>query len=322
MKVGFALYDKTLLTSVTLACEMLLSANQLRSRALQRADKQIIEIIAPANTTMMGGLKLHIDFDYSEFRQYDMVILPPMWGNPVTSIKKHPQIIPWVCQQYRGGARILATGTGVCWLAESGLLDGQVATTHWYYYDKFEKRYPNIKLNREASIIRSNGLYCARSINAQTELIVYLISRYIGADIAKVIEKHYMHEVSRVDSEPYYYTGGELQFDEAVAIAKAYIHQHMAQPLTADKIAEQCGLSVRTLSRRFVHQLGETPHQYLINIRLQQAKLLFRDINLSISEIAEIVGYKDAHYFSTLFKRQFDISPKQYRQLTTSKAYT
>ena len=322
MKVGIALYNKTLLTSVTLACEMLISAHTLCSRATRKTDPLHIETIAPPNFKPMGGIFPQIDINYDTFHQYDIIILPPMWGNPMAVIRQHASITHWLLRQYQGGARILATGTGVCWLAETGLLDDKVATTHWYYYDKFAANYPQIKLNRNASITKTSGLYCSASINSQTELIVYLISRYFGSRIGKVIEEHYMHEVSGVGEQPFFEEGGEMQFDEQVAIAQTYINQHMHQPLTLEKIAEYCGLSKRTLTRRFERQVGQSPHKFLMQVRMKQAKSLLNDLNLSLQEIAELVGFKDSHYFSCQFQQHFDVSPKRYRQIVKTKAYS
>ena len=322
MKVGLALYNKTLLTSATLATEMLLSAQKLRPRKEQKQDPLIIQVIAPDSLVSSSGIIPKVDINYHSYEQYDIVLFPPMWGNPMASIKQHPEIIPWLTQQYHGRCRLLATGTGVCWLAQSGLLDSQIATTHWYYYDKFAKLYPQVKLNREASTTRTSGIYCTRSINSQTELIVYLISRYYGRDIAKVIETHYMHEVSKVSDEPYFEVGGGLQYDEQVAIAQSFIKQNISAPLTLDQIAQHCGISNRTLARRFNVQVGESPHQYLVRVRMQQAKSLFLDLSFSIQDVAELVGYKDAHYFSRLFKQVYDVTPKKYRQIVKAKAFT
>jgi len=321
VKVGVALYNKTLLTSATLACEMLISAHTLCSRSTRKIDTVEIEVIAPIHFKPMGGILPKVDVHYETFNQYDIILLPPMWGNPIPVIQQHPQIIRWLTRQYQGGARIIATGTGVCWLAQTGLLNDKVATTHWYFHDKFAAIYPQIKLNRSASITKTSGLYCTRSINSQTELIVYLIGRYFGARIAKVIEEHYMHEVSGVGEQPFFEEGGGMQFDEQVAIAQSYINQNMHRPLTLEKIAEYCGISKRTLTRRFEHQVGESPHKFLMRVRMKQAKSLLHDINLSLQEIAELVGYKDSHYFSNQFKQHFDISPKRYRQIVKTKTY-
>lgn len=288
MKVGVALYNKTLLTSVTLACEMLISAHTLRGRASRKFDSISIEVLAPIDFKPMGGILPRIDIQYDTYNQYDIIILPPMWGNPIPVLKQHPEITQWLTRQHQGGARVIATGTGVCWLAESGLLNGKVATTHWYFYDKFTALYPQIKLNRSASITKTSGLYCTRSINSQTELIVYLISRYFGSRIAKVIEEHYMHEVSGMGEQPFFEEGGGMQFDEQVAIAQSYINQNMHLPLTLAKIAEYCGISKRTLARRFEHQVGESPHKFLARVRMKQAKSLLHDINLSLQELSLI----------------------------------
>lgn len=321
MNVGIALYNKTLLTSITLASEMLTSAHKLRDRNTQRTDPLKIEVIAPTDIIPMGGIRLHINLNFDSLNQYDIIILPPMWGNPASVLYKQSQITHWISRQYQGGARIIATGTGVCWLAETGLLNNKVATTHWYYHDTFQNNYPQIKLNRNASITKTSGLYCCSSINSQTELMVYIISKFYGKKIGKIIEEHYMHEVSRVGEQPFFEEGGDMQFDEQVAIAQSFIKNNMHSPITLEKIATHCGLSKRTLSRRFESQLGETPHKFLQRIRMQHAKFLLHDLNLSQQEIAELVGYKDSHYFSNQFEQHFDIHPKRYRQIVKLKTY-
>ncbi|MBD8514191.1 helix-turn-helix domain-containing protein [Photobacterium sp. WH77] len=323
MKIAFVLYPRALITGISLAAEMLSSAASLRPKQDQRSKPVSISVVAESLSppAVKSGLRLQPDLTLKESGQFDFVILPPIWGNPISALKQCPELVSWLTHQYQQGAKIIATGTGVCWLAETGLLDQQVATTHWYYYDKFAARYPAVVLNRQASITVANGLYCTVSINSQSELILYLIREHFGQSVAKTVETHFGHEISQSDQQPFYQIGGEVQFDESIALAQDWLKRNLSRPITAKDVAEQCGLPLRTFQRRFKTQVGQTPHEYLQSLRMEAAQILLRDFGLSVQDVAEQVGYRDAHHFSTRFQQQFTLSPSQYRHMVKAKIY-
>ncbi|WP_064608358.1 GlxA family transcriptional regulator [Photobacterium sp. J15] len=323
MKVAFALYHRALVTGVSLAAEMLSSAASLRPRQQQKSAPFEIKLVAPTlePPKVPAGLKLQPDITFSDEQTFDTIILPPMWGNPMSALHQAPEIIPWLKKQYQQGAQLVATGTGVIWLAESGLLDNQVATTHWYYYDKFATRYPKIRLNRQASITAANGLFCTGSINSQSEMILYLIAENFGQKTANTIETHFGHEISKSTQQPFYQIGGQVQFDESIALAQDWMKRNLSTPITAQVIADHCGLPLRTFNRKFKDQVGESPHQYLQKIRMEVAQQLLRDFSMSVQDVAEQVGYKDAYHFSTRFQKQFSMTPIQYRRMVKAKIY-
>lgn len=323
IRVGFALYDKSLLTAVTLAAEMLMSANMLRSRKAQRNNPVEIEVIAPKTESVntVGSLILNSSLDYSQDSDFDIIFIPPMWGNPMPSIVKFPEIKQWLIQRSKQGNTLVATGTGACWLAHSGLLDGKVATTHWSFASRFRKLFPQVILREEMPITRAANIYCAKSINTQTELLIFFIAQMFGKSIAQTIERHYTQDVSKSSTEPYYQLGGDVQPDEIVSIGQAYLATNLALHHTTEALAKHCGVSARTIVRHFKEQVGETPHQYLTRIRLEQAKSLLLDRNLSIGDVAELVGFNDTHHFSNKFYQSFSVRPKQYRDIAKTKLY-
>ena len=321
MKVGFVLYHRALITGVSLAAEMLSSAASLRERKQQRDSPFDIKLIAPSlkSPKLTAGIKLQPDMTFEDEHIFDIVVLPPMWGNPISSLSHTPEIVPWLIRQYQHGAKLVATGTGVSWLAETGLLDNQVATTHWYFYEKFAARYPRVQLNRQASITAANGLFCTGSINSQSEMILYLIADNFGQKIANTIETHFGHEISKSAQQPFYQIGGQVQFDESIALAQDWMKRNLSQPMTAQSVAIQCGMPLRTFNRKFKDQIGQSPHQYLQKIRMETAQQLLRDFGMSVQDVAEQVGYKDAYHFSTRFQQQFSLTPSKYRKMVKAK---
>src|SRR5690606_19825028 len=110
-------------------------------------------------------------------------------------IKASAQAIAWIAQQYHQGASIIAIGTGVCLLAEAGILDGKPATTHWHYLEQFAKDYPQVQLQKEFLLTHSGRIYCAASVNSGADLMVHFIAMHYGRDIALKVEQQFSPEV-------------------------------------------------------------------------------------------------------------------------------
>jgi transcriptional regulator GlxA family with amidase domain len=323
MKIAFCLYKKSLQSGISIAYDMLASASSLRKRHMQRSEPLNMYVVGDRSEEKDEDLsiQLNIERDYADEDTYDFIFLPPIWGNPIPSVRNQEHIITWINKQHLAKATFIATGTGVCWLAQAGLLDDKIATTHWHFHSKFEKFFPKVKLNRKAAITNSDNIYCTRSTNSQTELLVYIISQYLGASIARVIEKNFMHEAASFQSEPFFRMGGNVQFDETVAIAQTYINQNLASPITLEDIADYSKTAKKTLTRKFKNEIGITPHKYILQQRLEVSKSLLKDNSLTLINGAQLSGFKDPHYFKTLFERHFQMSPSSYREFVKAKTF-
>ncbi|MDX8000464.1 helix-turn-helix domain-containing protein [Xenorhabdus sp. Reich] len=324
MKIAFVLYDKALQSGITLASDMLNSASRLRSRKQQREEPLHMSVIGDLakNHEQIPQITLYTHHQFAELADFDLVFLPPMWGNPLPSMVGRGDILEWLRRQKENQAVIVATGTGVCWLAKAGLLEEKTVTTHWYFYDKFEHHFPTVDINRKANITYCDNIYCVKSINSQTELLVYLIAQFFSVPIAEIIEKHFLHEVSNFQSEPFFQIGGNAQFDEMIAIAQDYIKQNVDSQITIKNIATYVGVSESTLLRRFKRQVGISPHKYILNHRLLTAKQLLTDNSLTLLHISQLVGFKDTHYFSKVFEQHFKLTPTAYRKLVKAKVFS
>jgi AraC-like DNA-binding protein len=100
---------------------------------------------------------------------------------------------------------------------------------------------------------------------------------------------------------------------EKIRAVKQYLDQHSRQPISLQLLAEKAGMSVPHLCSEFRRCCGDSPINYLIGLRLKQARYLLLDRGLSIGEIASRVGYDDIYHFSKLFKKHFGVSPRGMR---------
>ena len=109
-------------------------------------------------------------------------------------------------------------------------------------------------------------------------------------------------------------TAGSLAEDVPLSKALGLIREHAAQEIHIDKIARLAGVSRRSLENRFKKTLGRSPHQELIRIRIEKAKVLLSGTSLPMGKIAELSGFGDPYNFSRAFRRETGSTPRQYRQ--------
>lgn len=327
MRVAFVITPNMLATSLTNAYELFFAANQAAKRASAGNDIKKAELVkvglSPDRVELPSGLSLMPDVGLSK-DVYDMIYLPAMWRNPRPIVRSNPALVDWLRWQYEHGAILNSTGTGVCFIAETGLLNDKPATTHWYFFEQFAKDYPLVELKRQHFITTAGKLYCAASINALTDLTLHHVHRFYGKEVADHLSQHFSHEVRQPFDRLSFSQGENSNHpDEVILQAQLWMQNHLNKAaISIQKISSLFGMSQRNFTRRFRTATNMTPLQYLQNQRLLEAKELLQNSNLSISEIAYRVGYIDVSYFTKLFKQFVSITPKQYRTTVRAKLFS
>lgn len=323
--VTLVLFPRALGTSITLPLEMLNAADAHQRVQQPGSTRLIIETasIDGEPIAITGGLEIRPNKKLTDIEQTDLVIIPGMWGNPKPILRRHPMITDWVDQQHQQGAIICATGTGVCFLAEAGLLDDKAATTHWYYFEQFKRDYPRVKLQTKRFITNSGNIYCAGRMNSITNLIIHFIERFYNHYIARQIEQHFAHEIKQTYESIFYaFDEQRSHHDEEIIQAQQWMLRNYANDICLQDVAQQFDMSARTFNRRFKQATDKTPLEYLQNIRLGTAQDLLKDSNLSVAEISYRVGFNDPGYFSSLFKKRISLNPRDYRRLVRAKLFS
>lgn len=321
-KVRLLLYPQILATSVTLPVEMLkageASFHDRKNRKLDIkfvADKQEL-IQCRAGCAFLPELTVGCD-DNADF-----IIVPGIWRNPRPVIKQNQAAIGYLKAQWQQGATIVGVGTGNCLLAEAGLLDHHAATTHWHYAKQFRKDYPKVDLKPEFFITQSERIFCAASLNSLADIMVYLIAQLFGRDAAQNVERNFSHEIRKPYEEQRYLEGVvDRHADELIAQIQFWLKNNASSELSMQHVAEQFGISQRTLSRRFKAATGTTANHYLQKMRLEMAQELLASTNLTVQDVAVAVGYIDQGYLTKVFKRELKQTPSDYRLLVRKKLF-
>ncbi|MCA0893795.1 GlxA family transcriptional regulator [Microbulbifer agarilyticus] len=321
--VTFVLIDQMLSTGTILPLEMLRGAE---SRA--RAEKESVSLklittsVDGAPVKSRSGFSLAPDMALDQVPDSDIIYLPALWRNPRPALKRNTALLAWLRDQAAKGAVISAVGTGVCFLAEAGLLDDKPATTHWHYFERFASDYPRVKLKRQYFITQADRLFCAASVNALADVTVHLIRQLFGPSIASHVERNFSHEIRRPFEEIAYSEGAvHLHPDEEIVQAQTWLKQHCSDDVKLSEVAKHFDMSVRSFNRRFKLATGQTPLQYLQSVRIDMARELLQSSNLSVNEIAEKVGYQDMGHFTALFKKFLSTTPSEYRTTVRAKLF-
>ena len=314
----------SLASSITLPLEILNAANeQARIRDRRQSSLQV-DVVGEREGAIKtaGGLSIIATATPDSIAQTDLLILPSLWRHPVTMLKKHQRLLPWLQQLAAQQTRICAVGTSSYFLAEAGLLDGQAATTHWYYCDQFAERYPQIEVKRQYLITQAHNIYCAGSVNSVADVMVHLIRQSYGRIIARQVEAQFSPEIRRpFEEHAYADPDSHPHQDETVIEAQEWLRAHHQHAVNIARLAADLDLSTRSFNRRFKQAVGMTASDYLQNQRLRTARELLRTSNLTVNEVALQSGFQDSSYFCARFKKAMGQTPLAYRQSVRGKLF-
>lgn len=114
-----------------------------------------------------------------------------------------------------------------------------------------------------------------------------------------------------VPSEPQISSG-----NRQCAAVRRYIDLHFKEPLTLEQLAEESHMNKYYLSHSFKREYGTSPINYMISRRIEESKYLLAETDLSMTQIAQLLGFSSLSYFSQVFRRTQSVSPLEYRQST------
>ncbi|WP_331692630.1 GlxA family transcriptional regulator [Pseudomonas sp. ZY71] len=241
------------------------------------------------------------------------VLIPPSIGG-FSAAQAPASLMQWLRDQHARGATLGGVCVGSLMLAESGLLDGRSATTHWTSAKAFAERYPKIKLKADTPIVDDGDLITTAGLMAWSELGLRLVNRLLGPSIATSTARFLVIEHSDSASE----CGSNFapilgHGDAAILKVQHWLQSTGATDVSLTAMAERAGLEERTFLRRFRAASGLKPTEYCQHLRVGKAREMLEFSNGTIDHIAWTVGYQDPGAFRAIFKKITGLAPSDYR---------
>ena len=250
----------------------------------------------------------------NEVQDTNLIIIPAIQGDVNKALDLNQAFIPWLIKQHMKGAEVASFCLGSFLLASTGLLEGKKCTTHWSAAGAFKEMFPDVELVPDKIVTDDRGIYTSGGALSFQNLIVYLIEKYAGRDIAILVSKTFMIDIDRESQSPFIIFKGQKEHDdEPITKAQDFIEKNLSEKISVDQLADMVAVSRRNFERRFKKATSNSVVEYMQRVRIEAAKKSLETTRMNISEVMYDVGYSDMKAFRTTFRKITGLSPIEYR---------
>jgi len=261
-----------------------------------------------------AGFTVGTEHGLEALRWADTVVVAGIEGDR-TDVPVDPDVVAALRAAARRGARTVSICTGAFVLAAAGLLDGRPATTHWFWADRFRRMHPQVRLDADVLFVDDGDVLTSAGVAAGVDLCLHLVRQDHGAAVA--------NRAARRCVVPPWRAGGQSQYierhvpaqpDASTAPARDWALAHLDGPLELAELAGRSSMSVRTFTRRFREETGESPGRWLTQQRVDRARHLLETTDLPVEQVADRSGMGTAANLRHHFNAQLGVSPLTYRR--------
>ncbi|MFB6457132.1 GlxA family transcriptional regulator [Chitinophaga sp. Hz27] len=276
-----------------------------------------IEVVGlGAQTSLNGALyTINADKTIADVTKTDLVIIPIICGDFPKTLKSNEAFCEWVSHQYQQGAEIASLCVGSFFLASTGLLDGRKCATHWAAKNDFELMFPSVRLMEDVIITDENGIYTSGGTYSYLNLLLYIIEKHLGRDMAVLASKMFEIDIERKTQHQFLiFMGQKNHDDQEVLKAQQYIEDNPDKRFTIDEVSRKFGIGRRTFERRFKKSTGNSLLEYIQRVKVEATKKQLESGSKTINEVIFDIGYNDINAFRKVFRKYTGMSPVNYRK--------
>jgi transcriptional regulator GlxA family with amidase domain len=213
------------------------------------------------------------------------------------------------------GTRVASVCSGTFMLAETGLLDGKRATTHWQRTRQFLSCYPQVKLEPDQIFVRDGNIWSSAGITAGIDLALAMVAEDHGDEIVQKTARQLVLYHRR--------SGGQSQFSSLLELKAqtgrfgpllTWARENLDAKLTVEDLADRAGMSARHFTRAFIAETGSTPSKAIERLRIEAARARVQSSSEAIERVAEVTGFRDPERMRRAFIRAFGQPPQSLRR--------
>ena len=236
-------------------------------------------------------------------------------GDGTRNAALSPASLAFVRSAAKRARRIASVCSGSYVLAEAGLLDGRRCTTHWQRTPDFLKRYPKIRLEPDRIFVQDGNIWSSAGISAGIDLALAMVAEDYGDEISRETARQLVIYHRRTGGQSQFSTLNELKaptgrFKQLLSWAR----EHLDQPLTVERMAEQANMSTRHFARAFIAETGVTPSKAIERLRVEVARARVQESREPIEIVARAAGFADPERMRRAFIRAFGQPPQSLRR--------
>jgi transcriptional regulator GlxA family with amidase domain len=260
-----------------------------------------------------SGIQLN-SVSIAAFGEWDIDTLLIAGGHGSEAAGGAEEIIHWLHRMRSKVRRIGSICTGAFILAAAGLANGRRLATHWAYCDRLEEQYPGLTVERDAIFVEDSGLWSSAGITSGLDLALAMVEQDYGRELALMVARQLVVFLKRPGGQSQFSVPLQAQSAEGpLAELASWVTRNPAADYRVETLAERSKISPRTLHRLFRETFGRPPAQWIASMRVESARRLLEQSDLTLQEIATRTGLGTADTMRRIFLRQLGITPSDYR---------
>lgn len=219
-------------------------------------------------------------------------------------------ILDYIVRATAETRRVAGLCKGAFVLAQSGVLDGRAATTHWAHARQLQDLFPRIRVDDDRIFIKDGPVWTSAGMSAVIDLALALIEEDHGPALARSIARRLVVYHRRPGGQSQYSALLELEpRSDRVMRALTFARENLRNPLTVEELAESASLSPRQFSRVFREETGRSPAKAVELLRLEAARAMMEDGRHPLDTVARETGFADRDRMRRAFLRTYGRSP-------------
>jgi transcriptional regulator GlxA family with amidase domain len=265
----------------------------------------------PAFVTCSAGVAFKLDTPLPELSRDDTVMV---CGGLDVAKATTKRMLNWLRREARRGLPVGGLCTAGYTLAKAGLLDGRRATIHWENQDSFGEEFEDVTLTKSVFVIDGNRMTTAGGTSS-IDLMLKVIATDHGEDLAGAVADQLIYSAIRTDQDTQ-----RLSVPTRIGVRHpklARVVQRMEanieEPISPAILAAEVGMSTRQLERLFRRYLNRSPKRYYMELRLQKARNLLMQTDMSVINVALACGFTSPSHFSKCYRAHYQTTPYRER---------
>ncbi|WP_425039340.1 GlxA family transcriptional regulator [Primorskyibacter sp. S187A] len=258
-----------------------------------------------------AGTEFSLQGDLSEMRRDDTILI---CGGIDVQAATTKRVLSWLRREARKGLAVGGLCTAAFTLAKAGLLDGKRATIHWENQDSFAEEFDEVELTKSVFVIDGNRMTTAGGTSS-IDLMLKIIAEDHGEDLANAVADQMIYSSIRTDQDTQ-----RLSVPTRIGVRHPKLARviqmmeaNIEEPISPSLLAKDVGMSTRQLERLFRRYLNRSPKRYYMELRLQKARNLLMQTDMSVINVALACGFASPSHFSKCYRAHYDTTPYRER---------
>ena len=258
-----------------------------------------------------ANISYNVDSGFLELGRDDTIIL---CGGVNIQVATTKRLLNWLRREARKGVKMVALCTASYSLAKAGLLNGKKATIHWENQDSFSEEFEEIELTKTVFVVDGNRMTTAGGTSS-IDLMLQLIANDLGEEKANYVADQLIYSSIRTNEDQQ-----RLSIPTRIGVRHPKLSRviqtmevNIEDPISPSDLASNVGMSTRQLERLFRRYLNKSPKRYYMGLRLQKARNLLMQTDMSVINVALSCGFSSPSHFSKCYRSHYETTPYRER---------